>query len=478
MNKLQIKKALLLTIGLCLSGLIVLARSGGGGGGHGGGGHSGGGGGHGGGFGGGGFGGGGDFGIGTIIFIIIIIIVISRLSKAKGAGGGGVIGSIFDDGSQDNQVRFTEPPMQALPFPEGLTKEKVVTSFMEMQKAWQAQDLSKVRKWISDGVYQRYIAQFAMMKQLNQKNYLSDIRIYDIVVTNVSDDGNYTTADVAISFSMNDEFVSDKYPAFNESFMGDSDTEYWTYIKRSDAKAHNTDLYHTNNCPNCGASLENVLGEVSRCTSCNTLTNNAEFDWILSEVTQVDYYSTSSKNTLLDDVTLLELVKNDPLFSIQRMEDIASNVFMQIMDVMTENNTKKLSRFATPEIATKILEMKANMGSFVFDRLYLNDVTLSNYDTDDDKLNLSFDMTATYQRVQIGDRLRMLDSEMTTHQFSIVLSKDLAALSKPVKEIAFSFECANCGAPYNDTTNDTCTYCDASVVDTSKNWVLTRFKAY
>jgi len=478
MNKLQIKKTLLLAIGLCLSNLVVLARSGGGGG-HGGGGHSGGGGGHGGGFGGGGFGGGGDLGITSIIIIIIIIILISRASKARGAGGsGGVLDTLFEGGSEDNQVQFAERNIQALPFPEGLTREKVVTSFMEMQKAWQEQDLSNVRKWISDGVYQRYIAQFAMMKQLNQKNYLSNIQISDITVTNIANDGNYQTADVAISFSMNDEFLSDKYPAFNESFMGDSDTEYWTYIKRSDAKAHSVDLYHTNNCPNCGASLENNLGEVSRCSSCNTLTNNAEYDWILSEVTQADDYSTASESILLEDEHLKELVKNDPLFSIQRMEDIASNVFMQIMDVMTENNTKKLSRFATPEIAAKILQMKANMGSFVFDRLYLNDVTLSNYDTDNDKLNLSFDMIASYQRIQIGDRLRMLDGEISTHQFSIVLSKDLAALNKPAKEIAFSYECANCGAPYNDTTNDTCSYCDAPVVDTSKNWVLTRFNAY
>jgi hypothetical protein len=30
---------------------------------------------------------------------------------------------------------------------------------------------------------------------------------------------------------MDDAFISDKYPQFNESFRGDTDTEYWTFIK-------------------------------------------------------------------------------------------------------------------------------------------------------------------------------------------------------------------------------------------------------
>jgi rubrerythrin len=91
-------------------------------------------------------------------------------------------------------------------------------------------------------------------------------------------------------------------------------------------------------------------------------------------------------------------------------------------------------------------------------------------------LNLVFSLTATYQRIQVaGEKLQLLDGEMSTHPFSMVLSKNLKALQTPAKETVYSYECSTCGAPYNDTTDDVCTYCGEPVIDLNKNWVLTDF---
>lgn len=359
-------------------------------------------------------------------------------------------------------------------FPEGLDAEKVQASFMNIQDAWQKKDLKVVRKWISDGVYQRYTAQFAMMNKLSQVNSLSNIRINAVVVSKTAVDGAYETADVAISFSMDDEFKSDKYPQFNESFKGDSDMEFWTFIKRKDART-DKNLYDNANCPNCGAPFETKMGEISRCGGCGTLTNNASYDWVLSEITQQDDYN--GDDSMLVNEQLHELTKHDDLFSVQRSEDIASNVFMQIMEVLTGDKNKKLSRFADKATADKILQIKAQSGNFAFDRLYLNDVSLADFYTDNEKLNLVFGLTATYQRVQIdGMKLTLLESEMTTHPYSMTLSKNLSALKTPAKETVYSYECSSCGAPYNDTTDDVCTYCGEPVIDLNKNWVLTDFR--
>lgn len=391
----------------------------------------------------------------------------------KGGLAGGIAGALTSiiDESQGSANKSSGSKN----FPEGLNEQKVRTAFMELQNAWQLQDLSKVRKWMSDGVYQRFTAQFAIMKMLTQRNMLSNIHIHDISVTDVRTDGAYQSADIAITFSMDDKFLSEKYPSLNESYNGDNDTEYWTFLKRTDAAAvSGADLYNSNNCPNCGASLENQLGEVSRCSSCQTLTNNASYDWVLNEITQDEDYSRG--NRLLNDPALRELVKNDSMFAVQRMEDIASNVFMQIMEVQSGDSNKKLERFATSGVTQKIVMQKAQHGNFVFDRLYLNEVTLSQYNTNNQKLNLVFDLTATYKRVQIGDRLKTIDNGFSEHSYRLTLSKSLMALQTPEKEIAFSYECANCGAPYDDTTKATCSYCDTPVVDEGKNWVLTGFE--
>ncbi len=443
---------------LLLASQTVLARAGGGGGG----GHSGGGGGghsSGGGYYGGGGSGGGSLNMSTVIIIIVVVIIYLYLKKNGKLGG-----------SSEAKEEMEAIPDQ--PFPEGLDKQKIQNSFLSIQDAWQKKDLKNVRKWVSDGVYQRFNAQFEMMNKLQQINKLTNIKIDGIKLANTAIDGHYHTADVAIGFTMDDEFLSEKYPSFNQKFKGESAMEYWTFIKRNDAKA-GKNLYDNNNCPNCGAIFDVSMGEISRCSACGTLTNNASYDWVLSEITQEgDYYNTNFNKR----AELLELTKNDNLFSVQRIEDVASNVFMQTMEVLSGAPEKKLSRFADAETTQSILETKKSWGNFVFDRLYLNDVDLVNFNTENDKLNLDFLLKVTYQRVEADQNIKLIDSDMATKIYMITLSKNLKSLQTIEKETVFSYECANCGAPYTDTTNDVCQYCSAPLIDFNKNWVLTFFR--
>lgn len=430
----------------------------GGAGGHGGGGYSGG--------GGSGYGGGGG---GLIIWlfssplgiVVLIIAIAYYVYTSKNKGGGG------------EQAESNMAATPTVPFPEGLDSNKVATSFMAMQDAWMRKDVTNVRKWLSDGMYQRLATQFKMMNILGQKNILGNIQIHGIKASATNTDGHYQTVEVAISFSMDDSFVSDKYPQFNESYGNDTDVEYWTFIKRTDSDSEKN-LYSNNNCPNCGAPFEVKMGEISRCSNCNTLTNSAAYDWVLSEVTQADDYNGGAG--LSNDRNLSELMKNDPFFAVQRIEDIASNIFMQVMDFMTGSDEKRLTRFADDATISSIVQQKRSTPPYVFDRLYLNDVTLRRYVVDGDIMKLYVDLKATCRRVALHPGLEMLDDDFVTRNFSIELSRSIDVSGKANKaETVYSYECSSCGAPYTDTTDDKCTYCDAPVIDKGRNWVLTRF---
>ncbi|MCW3122949.1 MAG: hypothetical protein JWQ38_2441 [Flavipsychrobacter sp.] len=429
--------------------------AGGHGGGHSGGGHGYSGGGHY--YGGGGYGGGGGGGISPLVIIVIVIIVVIYLYGKR----------------KVNNIEATTLAPSTVSFPEGLDAQKVAGSFMAIQDAWQRQDLSNVRKWLSDGMYQRMTTQFKMMDVLGQRNTLSDIRINGIVAAGTLIDGNYYTAEAAISFRMNDSFTSSKYPAFNESFPDDAAIEYWTFIKRKDSD-NEKNLYDNNNCPNCGAPFEVKMGEISRCSNCNTLTNSAAYDWVLSEITQEEEYSGGAG--FAKDPMLKDLMKTDPFFAVQRMEDIASNIFMQVMEVLTGDDKKKLTRFADDATTHAIMQIKQNTPPFVFDRLYLNNVTLSNYTVEDNVVKLFFDINATYRRFATGAKLQMMDNDFVTSGCSLVLSRNKDVTAKATTgETVYSHECSTCGAPFIDTTEDKCTYCDSPVVDKQKNWVLTGF---
>ncbi|MGZ3864052.1 MAG: TIM44-like domain-containing protein [Bacteroidia bacterium] len=465
-------------VALCffISETIFARAGGGGGGGHSGGGHSGGGhsgGGHS--FGGGGFyssgGGGGSMSWGTIVLIIVVVIIYLVIkSKMKGTAAGGMLSTLSGD-EDDSDSNDDDAP--SLPNPEGLDNAKIKTSFMGIQEAWQAKNLKGVRKWISDGVYQRFSGQFVMMNKLGQVNKLSNIQVDGIKIARVGSDNGYKTADVAIDFTMDDEFISEKYPSFNQKFRGESAREYWTFIKKEDAQ-EGKNLYNSNNCPNCGAPFDTNLGEISRCGSCGTLTNNASYDWVLSEITQEDDYSATDMFSKGEE--LHELTRNDKLFSVQRIEDVASNVFMQVMQVLSGEKEQKLSRFATEEVAAGIIKEKKSGEGYIFDRLYLNDVELATFYKDEEKLNLVFRLKATYQRVKAGEKLTLLDRNMVTKFYTMILSKNLKSLQTAEKETVYSYECPNCASPYTDTTNDKCPACGSLIIDFDRNWILTGFK--
>lgn len=356
--------------------------------------------------------------------------------------------------------------------PPGLTLKKIKTAFLDLLNARQTKDLSVVRRWISDGLYQTLAVRFTMMHRLSQSNKITNVNIQDIRVVNVKNDGLYQVADIAINFILNDQFICETNPSFSESYVGVSMTEYWTFIKRI-YEAQTKDLYSSQNCPECGVSLENKVVEVSRCANCNTLTNNAVYDWVLVKITREEEYRPGNK--LYNDLKLKELTKHDQFFSIQRIEDIASNIFMQVMQATAGGNDKKLNRFADKAVAERIVQRKSATASFVFDRLFLNDVTLMGYNTKKDKLNLIFSLDASYRRVQTTQTFTYIDQEMNSYNFRMTLLKDLASFEKEQKEISFGNECPTCSAPYTDATNDNCLHCDSSVMDSSVNWILTDF---
>lgn len=389
--------------------------------------------------------------------IVIFVIVIYIKNKSK----------------QEDAEKAREVAKPTLPFPPGLDKEKIAIAFMAIQQAWQNKDLTNVRKWLSDGMYQKLTVQFNMMNALQQTNLLDNIRINYIKVVNTNQDGHYQTADVAISFTINDSFVSATFPEFNEKYPDDSAVEYWTFIKRID-NTREANLYDNNNCPNCGAPLDIKMGEISRCSNCNTLTNSAIYDWVLCEITQSESYMkgiTNEKNTDLEKAFV-----NDPFFATQRIEDIASNIFMQIMNVLAGADPKCLTRFANEKVIASVLERKSHMKDVVFDRLYLKDVSLTGYNTNNTSVenlaNITVVVVAAYRRVHIGNNPTILDNDFVTASFRLQLSRDTNINPKKT-ETVFSYECSSCGAPYTDTTDANCSYCGALVVDTKSNWVLT-----
>ena len=350
-------------------------------------------------------------------------------------------------------------------------KEKVRTAFMGIQNAWMAQDLSKVRKWISDGVYQRFNTQFIMMKSIEQINEMSDIQIQQVYIDDVESDGNYDIMHVGIQYSMYDGFESKKYTNLNDGGPLQA-LEFWSFIKKSGVKEK--DLYHTTNCPNCGGNLPEDGGETAKCPYCSTITYLGDYDWILAEITQPDdYYNSNSKYEKQGKFSkkIRDQIGEKQDFSLQLLEDKASNGYMQIMTAQVMKKPELTRRFVSDKLYEKIVSGIKTESKFVFNRLYLNHVTSFDYYKENGKDNIVVALKCSSQKIKnIDSNSPQFDQSIFSQNEVLMMSRDSGA-GKPQGSL-YAHSCPNCGAPIKDTIELNCTYCNAQLNSTKYEWII------
>ncbi|MCB0508551.1 MAG: TIM44-like domain-containing protein, partial [Bacteroidetes bacterium] len=411
----------------------------------------------------------------NIIVLAIVIFVIYKVSKSYQATSG--LNSIPNFSTVNNDI-YNKP--ETLPttfqtknpdFNANNFKQKVQTAFVAIQNAWMLQDISKVRKWITDGVYQRFNTQFIMMKAIEQVNEISDINIQQIYIDDVEEDGEYDIIHVGIQYSMYDGFSSKKFKRLNDGGTLHA-LEYWSFIKKSGVKEK--DLYHTTNCPNCGGNLPDDGGETAKCPYCSTITYLGDYDWILAEITQPDDYHNSNKKYEKQGKFSKKIraqIKEQQSFSLQLLEDKVSNGYMQMMTALMLKKPEIMRRFVADNLYEKLEQRIKSETPFVFNRLYLNHVTAFDYFVQDKQDNIVVALKCSSQKIQQPDSSNLqMEFSISSRDEVVIMSRDVDA-TKPNGAL-YAHSCPSCGAPIKDTTEVHCTYCNAVLNSTKFEWII------
>jgi predicted lipid-binding transport protein (Tim44 family) len=401
--------------------------------------------------------------------VIILLYYLTR-KKVKTFSGLNQIAS-FDNVEQAPAVIPAEFIQRNPSFNEPVFHEKVKTAFMEIQSAWMKQDLSPVRKWISDGVWQRFNTQFITMQALGQENLMEDIKIRKTLIADVQQDGAYDIIDVGIHFTMIDNFVTKGYPQLStEGYL--ENVEYWTFIRKSGIPEK--DIFHSENCPSCGAPLPKNMGEVGKCESCGVITTLGDYDWVLSEITQAaDYVNDNQKLEKNGKLTqkIRTAMQRDTGFSVQLVEDKASNAYMQIMSAQVTRKPERMRRFVGNELFEKLNGEIQSQPPFSFNRLFLNNVTLMDYYQEKGKDNMVIAFKRTAQKVDISTgKLQLIDYAPFTSNEIMIMSRDVNA-GIP-KGSLYAHSCPNCAGPVADTSDLKCQYCGEQLNSTKHEWII------
>jgi ribosomal protein L40E len=355
-------------------------------------------------------------------------------------------------------------------FNAGIFKEKVNTAFLQIQEAWMLKDMSKVRKYISDGMYQRMNTQFKMMNLLNQINSISSLRVININIDNIESDGAFDIIHAAIHASIYDKFESKAFPQLNSGGPEDF-VEYWSFIRKKGVVEGN--LFDTQNCPKCGAELPKNAGDVSRCDFCKTITNLGDYDWVLAEITQADDYISqhpklSKQSNLADKIRMLVSGNRD--FSTQNIEDKASNGYLQIITSQVLKDSTIMKRFVSDSLFEKMSRFDSDR--IIYNRLYLNNVTLIGASQKENKNVLNILIKSSFQRVLLKDNNAVLiDPVVTSKSEIITMERDIQYENS--NGSLYAHVCPSCAGPVKDTLDTNCQYCGAVLNSTKNEWIIT-----
>ena len=452
-----IKKTILSVLFLISSltfSTLLWARGGGGGGGHGGGGHGGGYSSYGGSSGSHYYGGGGSYdssgplGFMSFFTIAIFIIIFFMLSKRN----------TDLNSSESSQRASSDTPI------DHDLKMKIGMAFLTIQKSWSEKRLDLMRRFITDVVYQRFNAQFKMMNLLDQTNVMSNVRLKKISLIEIRTDGNYDVMEVRIEAYAEDQFVSLKFPVINSPGGGEDFVEYWSFIRRKDYKI-GSDIFHSELCPKCSAPLQAKLLETAQCPYCSTYLNSGEYDWVLAEITQENDYNEPTSVTIPEGIT-----QKLPDFSKKLIEDRGSNAFMQILIACADKEEAPLARFST---ANAFVELKKIMSetSFLYDRLFLNYVDMTDVRIEDNSCVVNLDILYSFRRVRIQNgSAKLMDNEIITENRKLTMIRELGGAD--IKGSIYANSCSHCGAAQKDSLSSVCAYCNQPLNDPKTEWIV------
>lgn len=407
-------------------------------------------------------------------FNIIVIVIILGIGYHIFKNGDFLQGASFLD---EYNSDFHEPKKNNIElikksnpqFNEQQFLKNVETAFYAIQDAWNKKDLKEVRRFISDGVWQRFNTQFLMMDQLKQVNRLENIYLENKFIDLCEQDGEFDVIHVGIKASLNDYFECELDSSLNsgghESFI-----EYWSFIKKRDSQEK--DLYETTNCPSCGGALDDGLGEVAKCPYCNAIVNSGEYDWVLSEITQSDDYAKGNRLQKAENLSVKrkQLAEENDDFSLQQIEDHASNGMMQILAAKALHEPARIKRFVSNELFAT-LESEIKSFTYLFNRLYINDVSVIAAEKVDGFNRLYISITYTSQRVEVEQGgLYYADPILAseTHIARIIRKAD----AQKGKGALYMHECSSCGAHVDDSLDTTCPYCGSMLNSGDTEWIF------
>jgi predicted lipid-binding transport protein (Tim44 family) len=170
-------------------------------------------------------------------------------------------------------------------FDENVFLDRAQTAFFKIQQAWEARNQDLARDVMTDSLYQRHKLQTDQLIADHQIDVLQNIVIGNARIVDVKAGRPFDSITVAFTASMTDYTVDEQTRRIVDgSQYPQTFSEYWTFIRRSDARSQAGQTALAATCPSCGAPLQ-VSG--GKCDYCGAYVRTSSADWVVDSISQV-----------------------------------------------------------------------------------------------------------------------------------------------------------------------------------------------
>jgi hypothetical protein len=169
-------------------------------------------------------------------------------------------------------------------FDERAFLDRAQTSFFKVQQAWAARNQDIARDCLSDALYERHKMQTDQLIANHQVDMLENIVIGNARIVQVSPGHAFDSITVAFTASMTDYTIDEQ----TKKIVGGTQaqqtfTEFWTFIRRGDAKSTAGQTTLSSTCASCGAPLSIANG---KCSYCGAYARTSSSDWVVDTIEQ------------------------------------------------------------------------------------------------------------------------------------------------------------------------------------------------
>ena len=172
-------------------------------------------------------------------------------------------------------------------FSEEALRRRLETIYARLNAGWAAQDLTPVRPYVSDAMFNYLSYWVEAYRAQGLRNAVESARILRFESARIQRDRHFDAFTVrfwATGYEVTTEAATDKVRRGSRTRERPY-SEYWTLIRGASVRGAPR---AESKCPSCGGPLDvNMAGH---CEHCGVHVTSGEFDWVLSRIEQDDSY--------------------------------------------------------------------------------------------------------------------------------------------------------------------------------------------